>query len=149
MPEKTDKEYDEQTRVKKPWMPAKTLEIPEKYRHPQFAYRWLDPNLSNLQARLEEGFEIDTEISKKMPIPERSLQLHAGKTIDGSLVRGGLVLARIPKDVAKAMEEYYTKETDAKMPSIKGNIASTRTGDGHNIRTYDPLKGGDPNNIMT
>jgi hypothetical protein len=148
MPEKTAKEiYNEKTRVQTPWKPAKTLEVPDEFRDPNYAYRWLNPDPANLQRMIAEGFEIDTEISKKMPIPEGTLQLYAGKSIDGSTVRAGMVLGRIPKTVAKQMEDHYTREADARMPSIKGNVEST-TADGHDIRIYDPFKGKDKNNIM-
>jgi len=151
MPEKTVKEiYDEKTRVQTPWKPVKTLDIPMTLRKPGFRYRWLNPDPSNLQRMLAEGFQIDTEMSKKLPIPDGSLQLYAGKTLDGSTVRAGMVLGIIPEAIAKQMEDHYNREADAKMPSIKGEIQGTTAG-GHNMgnRLYDPLRGRDPNNIMT
>ena len=100
-----------QTRVKeekkKVWTPPSSLDAPpapDGYRH-----RWL---------RAESmGFDDTSNMSAKI----RSGFVQTGK-YKGVIGVGGLLLARIPEEIAKSRQEYFAKQTQDKNDAISNDL---------------------------
>ena len=116
-----------QTRVKeekkKVWSPPSSLDAPpapDGYRH-----RWLRAesmgfdDSSNMSAKIRSGFELvraeEVENASDYPV------LDEGK-YKGVIGVGGLLLARIPEEIAKSRQEYFAKQTQDKNDAISNDL---------------------------
>jgi len=115
-----------QTRVKEQkkttWTPPSTLDAPPApagYRH-----RWIRAELlgqedtKNVGVRLREGFEFvraDEYPDQQFPHAE------TGKYA-GVIGVGGLVLARIPEELARQREAYFAKQTQDRDDAVKNDV---------------------------
>ena len=104
-----------QTRSKterpKVWSPPSSLDAPKA---PQgFRHRWIRisslgfDDTKNIQGKLRSGYELvraDEYAGSEYPVVEE------GK-YKGMIGVGGLVLARIPEEIAKARDDYYAQQT--------------------------------------
>ena len=103
---------DKETRYE--YQPAAML--PEPKENPDFAYRYvathvmgvLDP--TNAGMRFRDGWEP----VKAADHPE--LALHASAA--GNVEVGGLMLCRMPKERAKARDEYYKRQTEQQVLAL-------------------------------
>ena len=115
-----------QTRSKtdrpKVWVPPSSLDAPPAPKG--FRYRWIRAEImgfsdvKNIQGRLREGYELvrgDEYPGEDYPV------MKEGKYA-GMIGVGGLVLARIPEEIAKARQDYYDKQNEAKEEAIKHDI---------------------------
>ena len=114
-----------QTRAKttatKTWTPPSSLdanETPEGYRH-----RWIRAetigfnDTTNVAASLREGYElVRAEYYPDQDFPTETTGKYAG--IIGV---GGLLLAKIPEEIAKQIEAYYDKQTQDKDDAINND----------------------------
>jgi len=104
-----------QTRSKterpKVWSPPSSLDAP-KAPH-GFRHRWIRisslgfDDTKNIQGKLRSGYELvraDEYPGSEYPMVEE------GK-YKGMIGVGGLVLARIPEEIAKARDDYYAQQT--------------------------------------
>ena len=115
-----------QTRVKaeapKTWTPPSSLDAPPA--PDGFRHRWIRVEVlgfddtKNVSGKLREGWEL----VRADQYPEQDFpSLTTGKYA-GVIGVGGLVLARLPEEVAKSREAYYKKQTKARDDAINNDI---------------------------
>ena len=104
------------------WTPPSSLDAPNApagYRH-----RWIRHEVmgfddsKNMTAMIRSGYELvrgDEYPGEDYPV------MKEGKYA-GMIGVGGLVLARIPEEIAKARQEYFDKQNEAKEEAIKHDI---------------------------
>ena len=111
-------------KVKKPttWTPPNSLDAPpapKGYRH-----RWIrveilgNDDTKNVSARLREGWELvraDEYPDQEFP------SLTTGK-YSGVIGVGGLVLARIPEEIAQQREAYYKDQTKQRDEAVNNDV---------------------------
>ena len=100
------------TTRKKTWTPPSMLDAPDA--PPGFKHRWIresaagQDDKSNMSKRLREGFElVRAEDYPDFPAPTIDNGAHAG--IIGV---GGLVLAKIPVEIAESRNDYYQQQAE-------------------------------------
>ena len=104
------------------WTPPSSLDAPNApagYRH-----RWIRHEVmgfddtKNMAAMIRSGYELvraDEYPGEDYPV------MKEGKYA-GMIGVGGLVLARIPEEIAKARQNYFDKQNEAKEEAIKHDI---------------------------
>ena len=104
------------------WTPPSSLDAPNApagYRH-----RWIRAEVmgfddtKNMAAMIRSGYELvraDEYPGEDYPV------MKEGKYA-GMIGVGGLVLARIPEEIAKARQNYFDKQNEAKDEAIKHDI---------------------------
>jgi len=115
-----------QTRVKEQkkttWTPPSTLDAPPApagYRH-----RWIRAELlgqddsKNVGVRLREGFEFVRADS----YPEQNFPTSKEGRYAGIIGVGGLLLARIPEELAKARVDYQRKLTEGQDEAVETDL---------------------------
>lgn len=110
------------------WKPSSTLPIPKT--DDNYVYRWIrrsffgseDP--TNMSKKMREGWE---PVSPKEH-PELALFADARQRGDATLVEvGGLILARMPREMAEARRKYYESLTAQQMQSVDQQLANEQT----------------------
>ena len=115
-----------QTRVKEQktqtWTPPSTLDAPPApagYRH-----RWIRAELlgqddsRNVASRLREGFEF----VRADEYPDQNFPHAETGKYAGVIGVGGLVLARIPEELARQREAYFAKQTQDRDDAVKNDV---------------------------
>ena len=115
-----------QTRVKEQkkttWTPPSTLDAPPApagYRH-----RWIRAELlgqedtKNVGVRLREGFEF----VRADEYPDQNFPHAETGKYAGVIGVGGLVLARIPEELARQHEAYFAKQTQDRDDAVKNDV---------------------------
>ena len=115
-----------QTRVKeekkKVWTPPSSLDAPpapDGYHH-----RWIRAesmgfdDTKNMAGKLRSGYELVR--ADEYPDSEYPT-IHDGK-YKGVIGVGGLLLARIPEEIAKSRQEYFAKQTQDKNDAINNDL---------------------------
>jgi hypothetical protein len=108
--------------AKKTWTPPSSLDAPDApkgYRH-----RWIRAetmgfnDTKNIAASLREGYElVRAEEYPEQDYPEMTEGKYAGV-----IGVGGLLLARIPEEIALQIEAYYDKQTREKEEAINNDL---------------------------
>jgi len=108
--------------AKKTWTPPSSLDAPDApkgYRH-----RWIRAetmgfnDAKNIAASLREGYElVRAEEYPEQDYPEMTEGKYAGV-----IGVGGLLLARIPEEIALQIEAYYDKQTREKEEAINNDL---------------------------
>ena len=108
--------------VKKVWTPPNSLDAPPAptgYRHQWIRAEILgQQDTKNVASSLREGYELvraDEYPDSQYP------QMKDGKYA-GVIGVGGLVLARIPEEIAKSREDFFKKQTQAKDEAINNDL---------------------------
>ena len=111
---------------KKIWTPPNSLDAPpapEGYRH-----QWIRAesmgyqDTKNVAASLREGYElVRADEYPDQDFPQMTEGRYAG--ISGV---GGLLLARIPEEIAAQIEAYYNKKTQEKDEAINNDLMKER-----------------------
>ena len=104
------------------WKPPSTLDAPPP---PEgYAHRWIRTETNgfddrkNLSARLREGFElVRAEEYPSWDLPTIQDGKHAGV-----IAVGGLVLARIPTDIARQRTAYYQSQTRDQVDAVNNDL---------------------------
>ena len=121
---KTSRASETRDKVKKPvtWAPPSSLDAPPApngYRH-----RWIRvetlgfDDTKNVSVKMTEGWEL----VRSDEYPESNYPtMNTGK-YSGVIGVGGLVLARIPEEIALAREAYYNKQTKDRDEAVKNDI---------------------------
>ena len=121
---KTSRASQSRDKDKRPqtWTPPSSLDAPpapDGYRH-----RWVRTEVlgfddtKNMSGKLRSGFELvraDEYPDSQYP------QMKDGKYA-GVIGVGGLVLARIPEEIAKSREDFFKKQTQAKDEAINNDL---------------------------
>ena len=112
----------EKTKVKKPWAPPSSLDAPpapDGYRH-----QWLRAetmgfqDTKNIAAQLRSGFEL----VRSEEYPDSNYPVETDGKYAGIIGVGGLLLARIPEEIALQMDAYYNKQTADKEEAINNDL---------------------------
>ena len=116
-----ESETREKTTRRKPWAPPTSLDAPPAPKG--FKHRWIRAEIvgqldnKNVSARLREGWEFVR--SDEYPDTEWP-QLDSGK-YQGVIAVGGLMLARIPKEIVKERASYFAQMTQDKDDAISND----------------------------
>lgn len=96
-------------KVTTPWKPATLLDIPSQYKDPRFVYRYCAKNREgNLEKKMAEGWEIDTELSRKMKRHVATIQ--DGTQQDTTTQIREMIVMRMPKEMAEARAAYFAQK---------------------------------------
>ena len=121
---KTSRASQTRDKVKKPttWTPPSSLDAPpapQGYRH-----RWIRVEVlgfddtKNMSGKLREGWEL----VRADEYPEQDFpSLTTGK-YSGVIGVGGLVLARIPEEIAQQREAYYKDQTKQRDEAVNNDV---------------------------
>jgi hypothetical protein len=105
------------------WKPPSTLDAPPP---PEgYVHRWIRmesggmDDRKNLSARLREGFELvrADEYPDREDLPTINDGKHAGV-----IAVGGLVLARIPKELVDQRKAYYARQTSDQLTAVDNDL---------------------------
>ena len=112
----------EKSEKKKVWSPPSSLDAPtapDGYRHRWIRAETLGYNdTKNVAASLREGYEL----VRADEYPDGDFPtLNDGK-FAGVIQVGGLLLARIPEEIALQIEAYYNKQTQDKEEAINNDL---------------------------
>ena len=112
----------EKTARRKPWAPTSSLDAPpapEGYKH-----RWIRSeargfaDTKNVSARLREGYELVR--ADEYPNFECAT-IEEGK-YKGVIGVGGLILARLPVEVAESRKSYFAQKTSQQMTAVDNDL---------------------------
>ncbi len=104
--------------ARKRWQPASVL--PEVTPKPGYVYRWVMTDLmgekqpTNISQRLREGFE-PVSVSDH---PE----LQAESNAKGEIHIGGLMLCKMPSDMAQERKEYYEAQANQQTVAVSNKF---------------------------
>ncbi len=130
-------EVKKKHKVTKPWQPASRISIPEHLKIPGFRYRSCNTRSpGNIQKKVEEGWIVDKELSKKM---EHVATVEDGHKIDGTTRFRELIVMRIPEEVAQGRDEYYAKRSMDPKKQAKADLRKI------GIQTYEPKEAQEEN----
>ena len=111
---------------KKIWTPPNSLDAPPAptgYRH-----QWIRAesmgyqDTKNVAASLREGYEL----VRADEYPDQDFPQMTEGRYAGIIGVGGLLLARIPEEIALQIEEYYNKKTQEKDEAINNDLMKER-----------------------
>ena len=110
------------TEAKKVWTPPTSLDAPpprKGYRH-----QWIRAEIlghqdtSNIARNLREGYEL----VRADEYPDQEFPSMSEGRYAGMIGVGGLLLARIPEEIALQIDEYYKKQTQNKEEAVNNNL---------------------------
>ena len=121
---KTPRASQTRTAEKRPttWTPPSSLDAPrpkDGYRH-----RWIrlvimgQDDTKNVSSKLRSGWEL----VRADEYPGENYSTITEGKYAGVIGHGGLALARIPEEVAKARNEYFVKKTQESEQAIKNDL---------------------------
>tara|TARA_R100000306_G_C4350237_1_gene129745 strand:- start:100 stop:582 length:483 start_codon:yes stop_codon:yes gene_type:complete len=108
------------------WTPPSPLDAPPA--PSGYVHRWLRTSVlgwedtTNMSARLREGYELVRVDEYKEDPVWSGLPTVTGGKYSGVVGHGGLVLARIPEEIAKQRQAYYQSLTDDNDQAIKNDL---------------------------
>ena len=106
----------------KVWTPPSYLDTPnapEGFRH-----RWVRVEIlgfvdtKNVQGRLRSGYEL----VRADEYPEEDFPVVQDGKYAGVIGHGGLVLTRVPEEIARARADYYMKQAQDQMTAIDNDL---------------------------
>ena len=95
--------------------------LPDPTPEPGYVYRWIATHVMgeaqniNVSNKMREGWEP----VKAVDHPELMLQ---GNEKTGNVEIGGLMLCKMPRELAQARDEYYAKQARAQMEAVDNNF---------------------------
>ena len=122
---KTSRANDTRSKSERPkvWVPPSSLDAPPA--PDGFRYRWIRAesvgfqDTKNITARIREGYELvrseDIENSSDYPVVED------GK-YKGVIGVGGLLLAKVPEEIAKQRQEYMTSRHKDRSEAVENDL---------------------------
>jgi len=125
---KTSRVSQERAKEKRnqPWTPPNSLDAPPAPKG--FVQRWIRTSsmgiedTGNVSKRLREGWEfLRAETLLSEIGPNEYPQIHEGKYA-GLIGVGGLVLARIPEEIARSRTEYFQKISQDQLATVDRNL---------------------------
>ena len=106
----------------KPWTPPSYLDTPnapDGWRH-----RWVRTEIlgftdtKNIQGRLRSGYEL----VRSDEYPEEDFPTIADGKYAGVIGHGGLVLTRVPEEIARQREEYYRQQAQDQVDATDNDL---------------------------
>jgi hypothetical protein len=121
---KTSRASETRDKVKKPvtWAPPSSLDAPPApngYRH-----RWIRvetlgfDDTKNVSGKMREGWEL----VRSDEYPESNFPTMTTGKYSGVIGVGGLVLARIPEEIALSRQAYYQKQTKDRDEAVNNDV---------------------------
>lgn len=116
---RTPRELATREKTARRWRPAATL--PDVKPEPGYGYRWVMTHLmgesqpTNVSQRLREGYEP----VKAENHPELAYETN---TKTGNVEIGGLMLCKMPEDMLKQREEFYTDQANTQANSVSSKF---------------------------
>jgi hypothetical protein len=110
------------TEKKKVWTPPSSLDAPPA--PTGFRHQWIRAesmgfqDTKNVAASLREGYEL----VRSDEYPEGNYPTEAEGKYAGVIGVGGLLLARIPEEIALQIDAYYKKQNEAKEEAVDNNL---------------------------
>ena len=109
----TSRASSERSKTERPkvWTPPSSLDAPKA--PDGFRHRWIRAetmgfdDAKNVQGRLRGGYEL----VRADEYPEQDYPVNKDGKYAGVIGVGGLVLARVPEEIAKSREEYFDQQT--------------------------------------
>ena len=95
--------------------------LPDPTPEPGFVYRWIVTHVmgealtTNVSTKMREGWEP----VKAVDHPELMLQ---GNEKTGNVEIGGLMLCKMPREMAQARDEYFARQAQAQMESVDNSF---------------------------
>ena len=121
---KTSRASQTRSKTERPkvWSPPSSLDAPPA--PDGFKHRWLRAesmgfdDSSNMSAKMRSGFEL----VRADQYPETDYPTIQTGKYKGVIGVGGLLLARIPEEIAKSRQEYFAKQTQDKNDAISNDL---------------------------
>ena len=110
------------TESKKVWTPPTSLDAPPAPKG--FRHQWIRAEIlghqdtSNVARSLREGYEL----VRADEYPDQDFPSMNEGRYAGMIGNGGLLLARIPEEIALQIDEYYKKQTQNKEEAVNNNL---------------------------
>jgi len=107
---------------KKVWTPPSSLDAPPA--PTGFKHRWLRAeslgfnDSKNIQGRLRSGYEL----VRSDEYPDSDYPVVEDGKYKGVIGVGGLVLARVPEEIAQQRQDYYAKQHDDKVAAMDNDL---------------------------
>ena len=107
---------------KKVWTPPSSLDAPPA--PTGFRHRWLRAeslgfqDTKNIQGRIRSGYEL----VRADEYPDSDYPVVEDGKYKGVIGVGGLVLARVPEEIAKSRNEYYQRMHDDKVKAVDNDL---------------------------
>ena len=104
------------------WTPPSSLDAPPA--PDGFRHRWIRAesmgfdDSKNMTGMIRSGYEL----VRADEYPDQNYPVMKEGKYAGMIGVGGLVLARIPEEIAKARQDYFDKQNEAKEEAIKHDI---------------------------
>ena len=108
--------------VSKPWTPPSYLDTPNApngYRH-----RWVRietlgvADTKNIQGRLRSGYEL----VRSDEYPDEDFPAITDGKYAGVIGHGGLVLTRVPEEIARSRQEYFERQAQDQQTAIDNDL---------------------------
>ena len=112
----------EKTSHKKVWTPPNSLDAPPAPKG--FRHQWIRAesmgyqDTKNVAASLREGFEL----VRADEYPDQDFPQMSEGRYAGVIGVGGLLLARIPEEIALQIDAYYKKQNEDKEEAVETNL---------------------------
>jgi len=121
---KTPRASQSRAKDKRPttWTPPSSLDAPPA--PDGFRHRWIRTEVlgfddtKNMSGKMRSGWEL----VRADEYPEKSYPSMKDGKYAGVIGVGGLVLARIPEEVAKAREDYFRKQTEDRDNAVNNDL---------------------------
>ena len=108
--------------AKKVWTPPTSLDAPPAPKG--FRHQWIRAEIlghqdtSNIAKNIREGYEL----VRADEYPDSDYPSMDSGRYAGIIGVGGLLLARIPEEIALQIDEYYKKQTQNKEEAVNNNL---------------------------
>ena len=112
----------EKTSHKKVWTPPSSLDAPPA--PTGFIHRWIRveslgfQDTKNVSGRIRSGYEL----VRADEYPDSDFPIVDDGKYKGVIGVGGLVLARVPEEIAKQRNEYYAKQHEDKVKAVDNDL---------------------------
>ena len=112
----------EKTSQKKVWSPPSSLDAPPA--PTGFKHRWIRVesmgfnDTKNLQGRLRSGYEL----VRADEYPDSAFPVVEDGKYSGVIGVGGLVLARVPEEIAQQRNDYYVKQGQDNVEAVDNDL---------------------------
>ena len=112
----------EKTSRKKVWSPPSSLDAPPA--PTGFKHRWIRVesmgfnDTKNLQGRLRSGYEL----VRADEYPDSAFPVVEDGKYSGVIGVGGLVLARVPEEIAQQRNDYYVKQGQDNVEAVDNDL---------------------------
>ena len=122
---KTSRANDTRSKSERPkvWVPPSSLDAPPA--PDGFRYRWIRaesvgfPDTKNISSRLREGYELvraeEVENASDYPVLEEG-------RYKGVIGVGGLLLAKVPIEIAKQRQDYMTRRHEERSDAVENDL---------------------------